>query len=279
MDRVDDALLADLMAAMAKAARDEVMPRFQSVLSDSTRVKTGPDDLVTDADLSAERALTAALATLIPDVLVVGEEAASDDPTILDRLRGEGPVAVVDPVDGTWYFAHGLPFFGMILALVAGGRTLAGIIHYPVTGEFILARPGLGAWHVAADGARRRLQVAPPAPVAEMSALVTPYRLPDGMRESVALGSLRFRSSFSWRCSAQDYRAVAGGAVGVLLTEGLMPWDHAAGVLIHAEAGGYSALWDGSPYHPAVTKGYLLLAPDAASWQAAREVLGGQGGN
>lgn len=269
--------MASLMAAMAEAAVAEVMPRFRAVTSDSARTKTGPDDLVTDADLSAERALTASLAALIPGLLVVGEEAASEDPTILDRLRGEGPVAVVDPVDGTWYFAHGLPFFGMILALVAGGRTLAGIIHYPVTGDFLCARPGLGAWHVAADGARRRLQVAAPAPVAEMTALATPYRLPDGMREGVALGALRFRSSFSWRCSAQDYRAICGGAVGVLLTEGLMPWDHAAGVLIHAEAGGHSALWDGSAYHPAVTKGYLLLAPDAASWQAARDVLGGQG--
>ena len=77
----------------------------------------------------------------------------------------------------------------------------------------------------------------------------------------------------SWRCSAFEYRLLAGGAMAFGLSCGLMPWDHAAGVLIHAEAGGHAALLDGTPYSPLLSQGQLLLAPDAAGWQACRALL------
>jgi fructose-1,6-bisphosphatase/inositol monophosphatase family enzyme len=263
---VDDALLSSLMGVMAEVAAAEVLPRFRAVVSESARTKAGPDDLVTDADIGAEHALGVALARLLPGVVMVGEEAVSADPAVLERLSGDDLIAVVDPVDGTWNFAHGLPIFGMILALVQGGRTLAGVIHYPVTGDFIAARPGGGAWHIAADGARTRLSVAAAAPVAELSGFIAPRRM-DGA-EHYALRSLQFRATQTLRCSAWEYRAICSGAMGFTLTEGLMPWDHAAGVLIHAEAGGHSALLDGTPYHPGLTAGHLLLAPDAATWDS-----------
>lgn len=268
---VDDALLSSLMAVMARVAAAEVLPRFRAVLSESVRAKTAPDDLVTDADLGAERALGVALADLLPDVVMVGEEAVSADSAVLDRLSGDDLIAVVDPVDGTWNFAHGLPIFGMILALVRGGRTLAGVIHYPVTGDFIAARPGAGAWHVAADGARTRLTVAAPAAVAELSGFLAPHRMAGA--EHYALRSLQFRATQTLRCSAWEYRAICSGAMGFTLTEGLMPWDHAAGVLIHAEAGGYAALLDGAPYHPGLTAGHLLLAPDPVTWGRVRDTF------
>ena len=268
---LDDALLSSLMGVMAQVAAAEVLPRFRAVMSESARTKTGPDDLVTDADIRAERALGLALSTLLPGVVMVGEEAVSADPAVLERLASDDLIAVVDPVDGTWNFAHGLPIFGMILALVRGGQTLAGVIHYPVTGDFIAATPGKGAWHVAADGARTRLSVAPTAPIAELSGFVTPRRMAGA--EHHALRSLRFRATQTLRCSAWEYRALCSGAVGFLLTEALMPWDHAAGVLIHAEAGGYAALMDGSSYHPGLTAGNMLLAPDRATWDAVRAVF------
>ncbi|OYU17505.1 MAG: inositol monophosphatase [Rhodobacteraceae bacterium PARR1] len=267
----DDTLLSALMGLMAKVAAAEVLPRFRAVMSESARTKTGPDDLVTDADIGAEQALGAALVRLLPGVVMVGEEAVSADPAVLDRLSGDDLVAVVDPVDGTWNFAHGLPIFGMILALVQDGKTLAGVIHYPVTGDFIAARPGGGAWHVAADGARTRLSVAAAAPVAELSGFIAPRRMAGA--ERYALRSLQFRATQTLRCSAWEYRAICSGAMGFTLTEGLMPWDHAAGVLIHAEAGGYAALLDGSPYHAGLTAGHLLLAPDAAAWGRVRDAF------
>jgi fructose-1,6-bisphosphatase/inositol monophosphatase family enzyme len=53
----------------------------------------------------------------------------------------------------------------------------------------------------------------------------------------------------------------------------LMPWDHAPGVLLHREAGGYAALVDGRPYNASVHTGGMIAAPDRASWEAVREAL------
>lgn len=271
---LDDQILAALRQAMARAAVAEVLPRFRPLRSESRKMKSGPEDLVTEADLMAERALGAALAGLLPGAVMLGEEAASEKPALLAQLQqGDDLFAVIDPVDGTWNFAHGVPLFGMILALVQGGRTLAGIIHYPLTGDFIEARPGGGAWYVAPDGQRTRLAVAAPAPLPELAGFWVPKRMPAPDRARLAQQALTFRATQMLRCSAWEYRAICSGTMDFLLSDGLMPWDHAAGALIHAEAGGHAALLDGTPYHPGLTQGHLLLAPDAATWQALQAHL------
>jgi fructose-1,6-bisphosphatase/inositol monophosphatase family enzyme len=68
------------------------------------------------------------------------------------------------------------------------------------------------------------------------------------------------------RCAGAEYLALLRGASHYALFTRLMPWDHAAGCLIHAEAGGWSACLDGSPYRPRPIEGSLLLAPDRATW-------------
>lgn len=273
MTEIADSLMQGLMEDMARTARDEVLPRFRALSSDSARAKSAPDDLVTDADIAAERVLGAALARRLPGVVLVGEEAVSADKAVLGHLGGAALAAVIDPVDGTWNFAHGIPVFGMILALVARGRTVAGIIHYPVTGDFIAARPGRGAWHIGADGGQTRLQVAPPGPAAALAGFVPLHLLPAPMQARIAPRLPQFRAAISWRCSAFEYRLLCSGAMGFGLSAGLMPWDHAAGVLIHAEAGGHAACLDGTPYSPARHEGHLLAAPDRASWDACRQLL------
>jgi len=77
----------------------------------------------------------------------------------------------------------------------------------------------------------------------------------------------------SLRCAAHEYRAAAGGFCHVLLYSRLMPWDHAAGWLLHREAGGYSARFDGTPYRPTDFGGGLICAPNEASWHLARAAL------
>lgn len=63
------------------------------------------------------------------------------------------------------------------------------------------------------------------------------------------------------------------GAMSFCLNAGIMPWDHAAGVLIHSEAGGYAALVSGEPYRPTMTDGFLLSAPDQQSWEEVRKAV------
>lgn len=273
MIEIDDALLAGLMDDMRETAQAEILPRFRAVTTDAIRTKTAPDDLVTDADTGAERLLSEKLAQRLPGIVMVGEEAVADDKSILHRVGSAELVAIIDPVDGTWNFAHGLPLFGSILALVAGGKTVAGLIHYPVTGDFIVARPGQGAWHVATDGAQTRLAVAEPSPIGEMHGFIPLHMYDTQFQAELAPRVLRFSRTTTWRCSAFEYRTIATGAMSFCLNAGLSPWDHAAGVLIHAEAGGYSALLNGEQYRPTMTEGKLLLAPDQASWLAIRDAL------
>ncbi|MGV3574685.1 MAG: inositol monophosphatase family protein [Devosia sp.] len=273
MNDISDELLKTLMDDMRAVAAAEILPRFQAITSDSMRAKTAPDDVVTDADIGAEQALSRLLAERLPGIVVVGEEAVSEDRSILDRIGAYDLVAIIDPVDGTWNFAHGVPTFGSILAIVANGKTIAGIIHYPVMGDFIVARPGQGAWHVSADGSMSRLSVAAPGPLSDMHGFVPLHMFSPSLQAEMAPRLPRLSRTTTWRCSAWEYRMLTTGAMSFCLNAGIMPWDHAAGVLIHAEAGGYAALVSGEPYSPTLTEGFLLTAPDEASWEEIRRAL------
>lgn len=273
MKAVSDELLNELMGYMREAASAEILPRFRSVSSDSIRAKTVADDIVTDADIASERLISERLKARLPGITIIGEEAVSDDASILDHLAKADLAAVIDPVDGTWHFAHGTPMFGSILAIVSEGKTIAGIIHYPVLGDFLVARPGEGAWHVMADGTQTRLSVAAPSAIGDMHGFIPLHMFDADMRVQLAPRTLKFLRVTTWRCSAWEYRMLATGAMSFCLNESLKPWDHAAGVLIHAEAGGYAATMANEVYQPSLTEGHLLVAPDEASWSAIREAL------
>lgn len=263
--------MTDLIATVAEAV---ILPRFRQLGSGDIRQKTGPTDLVTIADEEAEALLTRRLTDLLPGSTVVGEEATAADETVLDRLSGTDPVWVIDPVDGTLNFAAGRPAFAVIVALVAGGETRMGWIHDPLNRRTAWAAAGQGAWMQEA-GENRRLQVAAPVPLAAMTgAMSTRYCEPEAGRRleerQAGLGPVVCLAS-----AAHEYIRLAEGRSHYSLYHRLMPWDHAAGVLIHGEAGGYTALVDGTPYRPTVRSGGLLAAPDRDSWGALHRHLFG----
>ena len=129
-----------------EVARAEVMPRFRRLGTGDVVAKSGPLDLVTVADEAAEVALMAGLAGLFPGCVVVGEEGATRDSGLLGRIGGAGLCFVVDPIDGTSNFASGLPLFGVMVAVVEGGRTVGAVIHDPVGDDSAMAVLGEGAW-------------------------------------------------------------------------------------------------------------------------------------
>ena len=265
--------LADFSAILRDAGKTEVMPRFRNLAAGAIRAKTGPMDLVTEADEAAERRITAALAARFPGVPVVGEEAASADPTVLERLRGAELAFVVDPIDGTANFAAGLPMFGVMAAAISHGTVIGAAIHDPVGDDTALALRGQGAWLERPDGARTDLRVAAPGPVAEMSGMASWRFMPAESRKTVAGNMAHTAGAWDCRCSAHQYRLAAGGHVHFLLYYRLYPWDHAPGVLIYQEAGGHVARHDGSPYQVAMPGTGLLVARSHAVWQQAQREL------
>ncbi|MCG5241167.1 inositol monophosphatase family protein [Azospirillum doebereinerae] len=251
--------VSDLIRSVAKT---EILPWFRNLDAAAIREKTGPLDLVTLADEAAERALTPALADLLPGSRVIGEEAASNDPRVLDRIHGDEPVWIIDPVDGTLNFAQGRPLFAVIVALAQRGETLAGWIHDPIDGRMATAVKGGGAW---LDG--RRVRVADAVPLPEMVGALSTRFCGDAMAARLEERSRGLGERVCLSSAAQEYLRLLEGRAHYSLYHRLMPWDHAAGVLLHAEAGGHAALIDGTPYGPAALNGSLLLAPDPASWR------------
>jgi fructose-1,6-bisphosphatase/inositol monophosphatase family enzyme len=263
--RIVDGLLRD-------AARAEIMPRFRNLSAHEVRQKSSPMDLVTEADEAAERMIARGLRQVFPHAVVVGEEATGRDPSLLNRLADADLAFLIDPVDGTKNFASGLPLFGVMVAAVIRGEVVASWIHDPVGNDTVVAIRGEGAWIEQSSG-RVALQVALPVPIQEMSGCASWHHMPEPTRSAVAANLARFAAVSCYRCAAHEYRMAAAGHCHFLVYSKLMPWDHAAGWLLHREAGGYSARFDGSSYGPALREGGIICAPDAESWQAIHEVL------
>ncbi len=262
-----------LSAILAMAAEREIMPRFRNLVAGGIREKTSPQDLVTDADEAAEWLIRDECAKAFPSALFVGEESVARDPSLLTKIAGAELAIIVDPVDGTANFAWGLPLFGVMAAVVSKGETIAGLIYDPVGRDWQKGRKGEGAWAEAESGSTRDLRVAPAVPLAELTGVASWYLMSEPMRSTTAANLARVRAAFAYRCAAYEYRLVAAGLVHFSLHNKLMPWDHAAGVLIHAEAGGYSATFDGQPYAPTRHEGGIISAPDQASWRLIRQSI------
>ena len=261
-----------LIQAVRYAARTEIMPRFRNTASDEIDTKTGPDDLVTVADRAAERVISEATARLLPSALIIGEEAVDEDAGILDALPEASLAVIIDPIDGTWNFANGLPLFGVILAIVENGRTTFGLLYDPISDEWIRASSEDGAFYCSSSGTKRRLSI-------DWSGYgtvgVVPLHLfPSATRRKLALGLAEFDRTMSLRCSCFEYWLLAKGACDFAISGLMKPWDHAAGELVYREAGGFAAmLADGSRYRASKTTGQLLVARNPVRWAALQEVF------
>jgi fructose-1,6-bisphosphatase/inositol monophosphatase family enzyme len=270
LSNTDILIVGDILG---RAAATEIMPRFRKLADIEVRRKSSAFDLVTDADEAAERAISASLSASFPGALVIGEEATARDRTLLEQIAAADLAFIVDPIDGTRNFVAGLPLFGVMTAVTVRGEVVGGVIHDPVCRDTAFALRGEGAWIQGDDRPQHDLKVADAVPPPKMEAVVATNYLPEPLRSTVN-GNLSRLGMSSWlRCAAHEYRMAAAGHCHLLLYNKLMPWDHAAGWLLHREAGGYSAHFDGSAYLPTHLTGGLICTPDEASWIAAREAL------
>jgi fructose-1,6-bisphosphatase/inositol monophosphatase family enzyme len=265
--------LERLAAICSDAAEREVLPRFRRLGSGAIREKSSHMDLVTDADEAADEAIKQAAAKAFPGALFVGEETVERNPKLLNGIADADMAIIIDPIDGTANFTWGLPLFGLLAAVTVKGETVGGLIYDPIGKDWLFGLRGEGAWYKASNGKTEDLRVAKPLPVKDMIGVSSWYLLPEPMRSKVAANLAKTGAAFTYRCAAYEYRLIAMGQCHFSFHYKLMPWDHAAGVLIHREAGGYSARYDGSPYLPTHTAGGILCTPDRDSWQALRDAL------
>ncbi|MGF0169195.1 inositol monophosphatase family protein [Streptomyces sp. Marseille-Q5077] len=259
---------ADVEEAVRKAAATEIMPRFRQLAAHEVDQKNGPHDLVTDADRLAEQYLTETLGALLPGSVVVGEEAVHANPASYDAIRGDAPVWIVDPVDGTRQFVHGDDGFCTLVALARHGVLLASWTYAPARDQLATAVRGKGAF---LDGGR--LHAGTPDPGRDLRVATSHPDYTTDEQKQALLGlwteGVRPRACGS---AGLEYLAVARGELDATAFSWEAAWDHAAGILLVEEAGGAHLTRTGEPFR--ITGGNALPFTAARDAGTARRVVG-----
>ncbi len=254
----------NLMLKAARKAGRSLVKDFREVENLQVSAK-GPGDFVSKADREAERIIREELMGARPSYGWLGEETGA--------TPGEDPTRrwIVDPLDGTTNFLHGLPHWAVSIALEHKGEIVAGVVFDAAKDELFWAEKGQGAWMND-----RRLRVSQRRAMEEcLFATGIPFgarsTLPAMMQDLARLmpGSAGVRR---WGAAALDMTYVAAGRFDGFWERELNPWDVAAGIVIVREAGGMvSGLR--ADQHP--LGGDLLCANDQIFAQV-RKVLRGE---
>ena len=223
--------LLDFSVSAAREAGEITLRYFRRTFE--TRLK-GKDNFVTQADLEAEEFLRSEILRRFPGDSIVGEEGG-------EVAGSTGRRWIIDPIDGTYSFVHGVPFYGVLLGCEVDGDPAVGVINMPALGEMVYAARGLGCfWN------------GEPARVSRTE------RLEDALLLSTDFGSCA-RYGFGapadelQRRAAQrrtwgdcyGYVLVATGRADVMLDPAMNVWDCAALLPVLEEAGGTFTDWAG----------------------------------
>jgi len=266
-----------LVNLVRRAARTEILPRFRTAGRAGAMAKTGPRDLVTEADHAAEAMIARGLQRLFPHALIAGEEAVAARPELRDEVSEAEMAIIIDPVDGTWNFVHGLALFGVIVAVTRFGRPVLGLLYDPVADDWIIADETTPARGVAASGVERAATTSAGGALDDLHGYVHASLMDRARREAFYPRLAALGQATALRCSCHEYRLLAQGAVDFVLSDRLNPWDHAAGVLICRRAGGVARMLDGRDYDTAHHEGVLLCAGSEETWAALRDHFAGSG--
>ena len=202
--------------------------------------KSTSADLVTRYDRAAEEVICAAIVSRFPDHRILAEESGDHGGA------SDSPRWIIDPLDGTTNFAHGLPLFSVSIACEWEGQVRVGVVHAPALGWTFSAGLGLGAFR---NGERLAVSQAPSI---EQALLVTgfPYDRKTARDNNFAqFLHLKRRAQGIRRLgsAALDLSLVAAGSLDGYWEMKLKPWDLAAGILLVTEAGGRVTNYDGGP--------------------------------
>jgi len=256
-----------LITVMERAAR-KAAPRLRRDFGETAALQVsrkGPADFVSNADRAAENTLREELQKARPDYGFLLEEAG-----VIEGKAGV-PRFIVDPLDGTTNFLHGIPHFAISIAVEEGGRIVAGLVYQPLTDESFWAESGRGAW--LQD---HRLRVSGRRDMADcLIATGIPWKGDGDMAEWTAAntavapevsGIRRFGSA------ALDLAWVAAGRFDGYWERGVQPWDVAAGILLVREAGGYVTDYRGGDQM--IERGEVVAGTEAVQSKLHRLVAG-----
>jgi myo-inositol-1(or 4)-monophosphatase len=218
----------DDAVAFARAGGDVLMRGFGRGVAAAQ--KSDLSNVVTEADLASERCIVQTIRERHPTHSIIAEETGCD-------LRDSDFTWVVDPLDGTSNFAAGIPWFGVLIALLRAGEPVVGALHLPVTGDLYCAERGGGAH---CNGHRISVTTEP-----QLSNVLWAWGMDAAASDTAALQDSALLARVLQRVrnvratnSLVDAAYVADGRLGGMVNRSTRVWDIAAPSLIVQEAGG-----------------------------------------
>ena len=224
--------LLDFAVDLARAAGQITLNYFRQSFETATK---SDGSFVTVADCEAETFLRGTIAERFPQDAILGEEGGAQEGTSDRRW-------ILDPIDGTFSFVHGVPFYGVLIALEIAGQPTIGVINLPALGELIHAAHGLGCFW---NGAPAR--VSSTAKLEDALLLATDFRAcaAQGFGAAAEELQLRAKESRTWG-DCYGHALVATGRADIMLDPVMKVWDCAALQPIIQEAGGTFTDWGGA---------------------------------
>lgn len=223
--------------------------------------KEGINNLVTEADHAAEKAIMDVIKESFPDHFILSEEAG--------EIKMDSSYKwIIDPIDGTVNYAHGIPLCCVSIGVEHNGKMVLGAVYNPFMSEFFVAEKGKGAM-LNGD----QIQVSNKQTVMD-ACVVTgfPYTFLDVPNGPVDVFERFLRKGVPVRrlgSAALDLCWVAAGRFDAFFEHKLMPWDSAAGFLIVEEAGGTVTDYSGnyySPFQPSIIASNGTIHNEMLDW-------------
>ncbi len=216
------------------------------------------NSFVTVADREVERHLRRSIERAFPDDGILGEE---ED----ERQGSSGRRWIIDPIDGTYAFVHGVPFYGVMIGLEVEGEPLLGVVNLPALNEIIYAAKGLGCfWN------DKPARVSSTSKLSSALLLATDFDASKEHNFGSTLGDLRQRANASrtWG-DCYGHMLVATGRADVMLDPVMNIWDCAALLPIITEAGGTCTDWAGRR----TISGGNAISTNGALFQEVMEIV------
>ena len=252
--------LVELAELAAKASAEVILPYFRSTLDVQRKADGSP---VTIADKKAEESIVELLRTRRPNDGWLGEEFGSED-------GSSGYKWIIDPIDGTIAFVHGVPLFGTLLAVEKDGQILLGLINMPAVQERVIGIKGHGTFH---NG--QRCRVSQTADLSQATILTSNFNnlLTHDRQQGFNELLRQTREGRTWG-DCYGYMMVATGRAEIIVDPIVAAWDIAPMVPIITEAGGRITNLDGQkdlPFSHAIATNGLLHDAALAAFARKKE--------
>ncbi len=225
-----------------EAAYEAGQITLQYYRRDDLEVERKRDDSpVTIADREAEQHLRQRISAVFPEDAILGEE-------LPERPGSSGYRWILDPIDGTKSFIHGVPLYGTLVGVEREGESVAGVILIPALDECVYGAIGLGAWYVSGGDPPHLARVSDCGQLSESCFLTSEVASFEQIGRQAVYGGLQAASRLTrtWG-DCFGYLMVATGRAELMVDPIMNVWDAAALLPVVQEAGGTFTDWQGRP--------------------------------